>query len=54
MATARSSPINVPKKPEIIKGPWDSGRLGRMSGQFQPMRSSPPHNASSKAENRQQ
>ncbi len=48
MATARSSGINTPRKPQTINGPCARARLGT-AGNIQPMRSKPAHMANSKA-----
>ena len=49
MPTARSKPINVPIKPQIMSGPWLEGRRGASAGQPQPRRISPAHSAASSA-----
>src|SRR5262245_3572264 len=48
-ATARSTPMRVPRKPHTIKGPWAMKRVGHGKGQAHPNRTSPPHSAVSKA-----
>src|SRR5215831_6573517 len=48
-ATARSTPMRVPRKPQTIKGPWAMKRVGHGKGQSHPNRTSPPHSAVSKA-----
>src|SRR5574341_999204 len=41
--------MRVPRKPHTIKGPWALERVGHGKGQVHPNRTSPPHNAASKA-----
>src|SRR4029453_1257029 len=48
-ATARSTPMRVPRKPQTIKGPWAMEKVGHGKGQAHPNRTSPPHSAVSKA-----